>query len=74
MPQPKRSTIAESFARWGDADAQLLVEIRDYGEQVREMLAETEALLVRLNRAQNNQGNQCPTRLYGMEGKVSSTE
>ena len=26
--QPKRSKIAESFERWGDADAQLLVEIR----------------------------------------------
>ncbi|MDG4898840.1 hypothetical protein P9272_35765 [Mesorhizobium sp. WSM4976] len=64
--------IAESFARWGDADAQLLVEVRDYIEQVREMLAETEALLAPSRAGSKQSGESMPYTViwYGRQGLI----
>lgn len=72
MPQPKRSTIAESFERRGDADAQLLVEIRGYIEQVRDMLAETEALLIPSQSSSKQSGESTPYTViwYGRQGLI----
>ncbi|RWA74034.1 MAG: hypothetical protein EOQ28_13620 [Mesorhizobium sp.] len=72
MPPPKRSTIAESFARWGDADAHLLMEITDYIEQVREMLAESEAMLAPSRAGSKHSGESMPYTViwYGRQGLV----
>ncbi|GEM_PF-2836257 len=71
MP-PEKSTIAESLARWGEADEQLLVEIRGYIEQVRVMLAETEALLAPSRAGSKESGGSMPYTViwYGRQGLI----